>query len=167
MMGIIETARLIIRSFAVDDWETLQILALDKENHHRDPADPSWPTSDQGCKDFAAYLTDHADCFFAVCERTGRRMIGLLAFNNISADKQLDLGYQIHSSCQNNDIDREALCGIVDFVFKNLDIASIQSKTASQWKEQWLPLETLGFTAVNHDPGVWKINKTAWNNQKR
>ena len=164
-MEIIETARLVIRSFAVDDWPALQVLALDKETHHRDPADPSWPTSEQGCKDFAAYLTDHADGFFAVCERTGRRMIGLLAFNHISADKQLELGYQIHSSCQNNDIDREALHGMIDFVFKNRDISSIQSKTAPLWREQWLPLKSLGFTTVNHDTGVWEISKTVWNHQ--
>jgi len=166
-MEIIETARLVIRSFAVDDWQDLQVLAVDKENHHRDPVDPSWPTSNQGCKDFAAYLTDHADHFFAVCERTDRRMIGLLAFNHISADKQLELGYQIHSGCQNNDIDREALHGIIDFVFKNMDIASIQSKTSPLWREQWRPLKALGFTTVNHDAGVWEISKTVWNKQTK
>jgi len=96
-MSVIETQRLIIRPFTPDDWEGVQVLAIDKESNKRDPHDPPWPTSDVKCKEFAEYLAEKSDRFLAVCLKGNHLPIGLLTFNHIDENKQLELGCQIHS----------------------------------------------------------------------
>ena len=161
-MSRIETKRLIIRPFTPDDWKDIQVLAIDKESKKRDPYDHTWPTSDDKCKEMAEYLAGMTDKFFAVCLKKDKTLLGLLAFNNIDTNKQLDLGHQIHSKYQDNDHDKEALESIIDFAFKNKDILSIETRTNSEWTEQIAPLKSLGFTPIKGDPGNLGITKAVW-----
>ena len=165
-MSIIETKRLIIRYFTPADWRDIQALAIDKETHKRDPHDPPWPTSDDKCKGFAEHLAKMTDKFFAVCLKRDQTLLGLLAFNSIDTNKQLELGYQMHSKYQDNDHDKETLESIMDFAFKNKDILSIETRTNSEWTEQLAPLKSLGFTAIEGDPGNLGITKAVWENRK-
>ncbi len=165
-MSIIETKRLIIRYFTPADWRGIQALAIDKETHKRDPHDPPWPTSDDECKGFAEHLAKMTDKFFAVCLKRDQTLLGLLAFNSIDTNKQLELGYQMHSKYQDNDHDKETLESIMDFAFKNKDILSIETRTNSEWTEQLAPLKSLGFTAIEGDPGNLGITKAVWENRK-
>jgi RimJ/RimL family protein N-acetyltransferase len=161
-MPRIETARLIIRSFTPDDWEGIQALAVDKETLKRDPHDPPWPTSDDECKGFAQWLANKSGQFFAACLKSDQTLIGLLAFNSIDENRQLELGYQFHSSYQDNDLDREALESIVDYAFESRDVTSIETKTNPEWTEQLAPLESFGFAPIKGDRGNWGITKTDW-----
>lgn len=161
-----ETERLLIRSFSGDDWRGLQRLAIDKETHNRDPHDPPWPTSDDECKGFAEYLAGMTDKFFAVCLKKDQTLVGLLGFNSIDTDRQLDLGYQIHSEYQDNDHDREALESIIDLAFKGMGILSIETRTNSEWTEQLAPLKSFGFTPIKGDPGNLGITKAVWEKWK-
>ena len=160
-MPEIETKRLVIRPFARGDWEGVQALAIDKETLKRDSHDPPWPTSDDGCKGFAEYLAGMREQYFAVCLKSDQTLIGLLAFNSIDANKQLELGYQIHSAYQDNDHDNEALESIVDFSFSDRDVLSIETRTNSEWAEQIAPLRSFGFRPIRGDPGNLGITKKA------
>ena len=93
-------------------------------------------------------------------------MIGLLAFNRIDDNKRLDLGYQIHSKYQHNDLDREALESIIDFAFKNRDILSIETSTNPEWTEQLAPLKSSGFTPIAGNPGNLGMTKGDWERRK-
>ena len=166
-MPEIETQRLIIRSFTPDDWEGIQALAVDKETHKRDPYDHTWPTSDDGCKKSAEYLAQMTDKFFAVCLKREQTLIGLLAFNSIDTNKQLDLGHQIHSKYQDNDCDREALESIIDFAFEHEDVESIDTRNNPEWPKQVAPLKSFGFTPIEGDPGHLGITKADWDKRKK
>ena len=165
-MSVIETRRLAIRPFTPADWKGVQALAVDKETHKRDPLDAPWPTSDDRCRDFTEHLAKLTDKFFAVCLKGDQTLIGLLGFNGIDANKQLDLGYQIHSKYQDNDHDKEALEAIIDFAFEKMDILSIETRTNSEWAEQLAPLKSFGFTPIKGDPGNLGITRAAWEQKK-
>ena len=165
-MPNIETERLIMRSFAPDDWKSVQALAIDKETYKRDPHDPPWPTSDEECKGFAEYLAGKSDKFYAMCLKSNQVPIGLLAINSIDEHKQLELGYQIHSEFQDNDHDKEALEYIIAFAFRNLGILSVETKTNSEWTEQIAPLRALGFTPIKGDPGNLGITRSDWETRR-
>jgi len=158
----IETERLIIRHFTPADWKAVQALAIDKETHKRDPHDPPWPISDDEYKGFAEYLAKMTDKFFAVCLKRGQTLFGLLAFNGIDTNKQLELGYQMHLKYQDNEHDKEALESIIDFAFEHKDILSIKTRTNSEWTEQLAPLKSFGFTPIKDDPGNLGITKAVW-----
>ena len=166
-MSVIETQRLIIRPFTPDDWEGVQALAIDKESNKRDPHDPPWPTSDVKCKEFAEYLAEKSDRFFAVCLKGDHAIIGLLSFNHIDENKQLELGYQFHSKYQDNDFDREALESIVDFAFEHRDVQSIDTRTNSEWTEQIRPLKSFGFAPIEGDLGHLGITRADWEKRSR
>ena len=108
-----------------------------------------------------------ADKFFAVCLKGDQSLIGLLAFNNIDTNKQLDLGHQIHTKYQDNDFDREALESIIDFAFEHEDIESIDTRYNSEWTEQIAPLKSFGFTPIEGDPGHLGITKADWDKRKK
>ena len=165
-MSVIETRRLAIRPFTPADWKGVQALAVDKETHKRDPLDAPWPTSDDRCRDFAEHLAKLTDKFFAVSLKEDQTLLGLLGFNAIDTDKQLDLGYQIHSKYQDNDHDKEALEAIIDFAFEKMDILSIETRTNSEWAEQLAPLKSFGFTPIKGDPGNLGITRAAWEQKK-
>lgn len=161
-MTEIETQRLIIRPFRPDDWEGIRTLAVDKEALKKDPADPPWPVTDEGCKEFTEYLTKMTDKFLAVCLKRDKTPIGLLAFNRNDENRQLELGYQIHSRYQDNDIDREVLKGIIEFIFEHKNAKSIDTRTNPEWTEQIAPLKWFGFTPIEGDPGHLGITKEEW-----
>ena len=161
-MSEIETQRLIIRAFTPDDWQAVQALAIDKESHKRDPHDPPWPTSDAECKRFAEYLAENSDRSFAVCLKSADAPMGLLSFNQIDENRQLELGYQVHSEYQDNDLDREALESIIDSAFEQRDVQSIDTRTNSEWAEQIAPLKSLGFAPLEGDPGHLGITRPDW-----
>ena len=166
-MSEIETQRLIIRTFTPGDWEGVQALALDKESNKRDPHDPPWPTSDAECRGFAEHLAENNDRFFAVCLKRDDTPIGLLFLNHVDENKQLELGYQIHSEYQDNDLDREALESIIDFAFAHRNVQSIDTRTNSEWTEQIAPLKSFGFTPLEDDPGHLGITRADWERRSR
>jgi len=161
MSGII-TNRLIIRSFTLNDWKGIQALAIDKESYKSDPHDPSWPTSDKKCKAFVEYLVRMTDKFFAVCLKSDNTLIGLLSFTYSDGNRQLELGYQIHSKYQDNNLDREALEGVINFAFELKNVLSIDSRTNPEWIEQIAPLKSSGFTPIEGDPGHLGITRENW-----
>ena len=166
-MSIIETKRLIIRQFTPADWKGVQALAIDKETKKMDPHDPPWPTSDDECKGFAEYLARMTGKFFAVCLKRDQTLIGLLFVNDIDENKQLELGYQIHSKYQDNDFDREALESIIDFAFEYKDVQSIDTRTNPEWTEQIAPLKSFGFAPIEGEPGHLGISKADWDKRSK
>jgi hypothetical protein len=108
--------------------------------------------------------------FGAVVLKSGQRIIGLLAFNGIDANKQLDLGHVMHTEFQDNDHDREALEAIIDSAFQTKDIASIitMNVAAPDWAEQIAPLRSLGLTPIAPDKlGELAIGRQEWEDQRK
>jgi len=94
--GSLRTARLLIRRFTKDDWVSIQALAKDKESSDGAVYDHTWPTSDEGCKGMAGYLSGK-ESFWAVCLKDDGSVIGLLSFNDVDEKARLDLGHMFHT----------------------------------------------------------------------
>ena len=158
----IETARLVLRPFAASDWNGLQALAVDKETLRRDPNDPPWPTSEDGCRGLVQYLAERPEQYSAVVLKGSRTLIGLLAFNHTDDDGRLELGYQILSAYQDMVHDQEALDAIIEHAFAVRGARSIDSRTNAEWAEQVAPLVALGFRPIDGDGGHLGITKQRW-----
>ena len=151
----LETERLVIRRFTKADWAEIQKLAIDKESSEAGKYDHRWPTSEDGCKGMADYLSKNG-CFWAVCPKNGERVIGLLSFNDIEGDGRLDLGHVFHRDFARDDLDTEALRCVIDHAFAVLDVQCIACRNAEDWAVQLAPLRKLGMKLRDRPEGARK-----------
>ena len=139
-----ETERLVIRNFRPDDWKRIQALANNKETSKFAKYDLTWPTSDDGCKKTAEFLSG-TDFFWAVCLKEDGRLIGLIAFNSIDENRTLDFGHVFHTDYMSEEITTEALQRMVQYAFDELEIDRIVTHNAADWEGQIEPLRKLGM----------------------
>lgn len=149
-MDRFETDRLIIRRFVSKDWRDVQKLAIDKESSEAAAWDHRWPTGEEGCKGATDYLAKHS--YWAVCLKDGGRVIGLVSFNEIDAEKHLDLGHLFHREFTTQDYDTEALRRIMDHAFTDLGVQEVHGDNAAEWTAQLAPLKKLGMTLLEPPP---------------
>jgi len=137
------TARLLIRRFAQDDWAEIQNLAVDKESSECGKYDHRWPTSEEGCKGMAGYLSER-ESYWAVCLKDGKSIIGLLSFS-VDENGCLGLGHVFHTDFVSADHDTEAIRCIMDHAFTDLDVQGVYCDNAEEWASQLAPLKKLGM----------------------
>jgi ribosomal-protein-alanine N-acetyltransferase len=140
----LETERLVIRRFTPDDWAEVQKLAGDMASSDAWQYDHGWPTSEDGCKRAAEYLSKNG-CYWAVCLKDSDRITGLVSFNNIEDDGRLDFGHLFLREFARNDLDTEAIACALDHAFAALDVDRIVCRNAVDWAVQLAPLKTLGL----------------------
>jgi len=164
-MVLLNTERTTIRGFTEEDWPDIHELAIDW-SRAPGPEFDKLPTSEDGAKGLAGYFAEH-DIFKAICLRDGKKVIGLLGLNGLDGEGRFDLGHIILSEYQNNDVDKEALDAMVDYVFEDKDVETIVTNNASEHAEQLAPLKSLGFRIVDRDnPGTLILTKSEWEQQK-
>ncbi len=139
-----ETERLKIRHFQSDDWKQIQALAINKESSEGGKYDMAWPTSDDGCRKMAEFLSG-TEFFWAVCLKEEGKIIGLIAFNSIDENRTLDFGHLFHTDYMSEEIMTEALRRMVQYAFDELEIDRITTHNAADWKGQTEPLRRLGM----------------------
>lgn len=158
MSKALETERLIIRNFKSDDWEKIQALAINKETSDGAKYDLTWPTSDDECQKMAEFLSA-TDFFWAVCLKEDGELIGLIAFNRIDENRTLDIGHVFHTDYMSQlDITIEALQRMVQYAFDELEIDSITTHNAADWKGQIEPLRRLGMRKTGEAMGPSPAN---------
>ncbi len=158
MSKALETERLIIRNFKSDDWKAIQALAINKETSDGAKYDLTWPTSDDECKKMAEFLSG-TDFFWAVCLKEDGELIGLIAFNRIDENRTLDIGHVFHTDYMSQvDITTEALRRMVQYAFDDLEIDSITTHNAADWKGQIEPLRRLGMRKTGEVMGPSPAN---------
>lgn len=158
MSKALETERLIIRNFKSDDWEKIQALAINKETSDGAKYDLTWPTSDDECRKMAEFLSA-TDFFWAVCLKEDGELIGLIAFNRIDENRTLDIGHVFHTDYMSQlDITTEALRRMVQYAFDELEIDSITTHNAADWKGQIEPLRRLGMRKTGEVMGPSPAN---------
>jgi RimJ/RimL family protein N-acetyltransferase len=159
-MEKLESERLILRKFEPRDFNDVWELSKNWKEAPGPDWD-KWPVDENGCKSFLEYLCTHEN-YFAVYLREKERVIGLLAINKIDENKKLDLGHVIHSDFQNNDIDREALKMMIDYIFSTMGVNSITTGNYPEEK-QIAPLKSLGFIENREGDGqVYDMKKDNW-----
>lgn len=152
MSRVLETEKLLIRNFKFDDWKDIQALAINKETSKFAKYDLTWPTSDDGCKKMAEFLSG-TDSFWAVCLKENGELIGLIAFNSIDENRALDIGHVFHTDYMSAEIMTEALRRMVQYAFDELEIDRITTHNAADWEKQIAPLYRLGMRKTGEGMG--------------
>ena len=151
-MQSFETRRLSIRAFTAGDWAGIQELAKDKESSQGANYDHAWPTSEDGCKGMADYLSNNRGAYWAVCLKDDGRLIGLIKLSP-EDDRRHELGHVFHTRFSGGDYDAEAIGRMMDHAFEHVDIRSIVAKNAEEWAGQLAPLKKLGMKVTGRGKG--------------
>ena len=161
----IETKRLILRPFTVDDWRDFRELSVDWAAAPG-PAFDKWPTSEEASKGSVTYMST-SDKYLAMCVRESGKVVGLLASNDIEEEGRLDVGHVILSKYQDNDHDREALLALIQHCFDTRDIPAVITHNADH-APQLAPLKSLGFTIKDpKDRGTLVLTREEWEQRRR
>ena len=164
-MKSIETKRLILRAFTLEDWSDVRELALDWSKAPG-PAFDKLPTSHEETKELTAFFAE-SDQYLAVYLRETKKVIGLIALNKFDENQRLDVGHIILGKYQDNDIDQEALGAAVDYVFESKGTLAILTHNAPEHDEQIAPLKSMGFKNTNQeDMGEFVLTKVEWEKRK-
>ena len=98
-----------------------------------------------------------------MCVRETGKVVGLLAINDVDAEKRLDVGHVILSKYQGNDHDREALQALIQYCFDTRGVPGVITHNASEHTAQLAPLRSLGLTNRNpKDKGELVITREEW-----
>ena len=164
-MDTIETKRLILRPFSMQDWPDMLELAIDW-SHAPGPGFDKWPTAEEEIKSLTEYFSNDGR-YFAVVLKVTKRVIGLLALNGIDDKQQMDLGHVILTQFQDNEHDREALEAMVNEIFKEEGVKSIVTRNAPEHTAQLAPLKALGFEPVSaKQKGELVLARAEWQSKR-
>ncbi len=145
-MTRIETERLNIRNFTVDDWKGRKEITLQYEASEYAPYDHPWPTSDEDIKGIAQWFAS-GDNFLAVCLKTTGHLIGFISLNEKEEEqrKTFRLGYRFNFNYHGQGYATEGCQAILTYAFEQLDAACITSGTAAANHPSRTLLKRLGF----------------------
>ena len=168
MNYLLKSERIILRAFEPNDLNDFLELSKNWKNQPGPDWD-KWPVDENGGREIVTFFgnqpinetarlgnPNHQWC--AIYCRNENKVIGLLGINPSSDDfflqnKMIDLGHVIHSDYQNNDIDREAIGLLVEFIFQTMpDVNSIITNNDPNEKQN-APLFSLGFVNRNESGG--------------
>lgn len=156
----IETKRLILRPFTIDDWRDFQQLSVDWAAAPG-PAFDKWPTSAEASQASVKHMSTSAK-YLAMCLRDSGKVVGLLAINGVEPDGQLDVGHVVLSEYQDDDCDREALEAFIRHCFATFAAPAVVTHNADD-APQLAPLRSLGFTTKDPtDRGTLVISRDEW-----
>lgn len=140
----IETERLIIRKFVLDDWKDLLEIAISKEQSQFADCDHTWPTDEEGIKGAVEYFSKEHQ-FWAVEIKDLHKVVCLINFNFMDDEQTLDIGHVINSAYFGNDYEYEALKALYNYGFIQLGAERIQACWALNDKDKLAPLLKLGM----------------------
>lgn len=102
-MITIESERLILRNFQVDDWRELQELIRLYQASEYAQYDHPWPTGDAETQSIAAWFAG-GDDYLAVCLNPGGELIGLVAIE--PRQDQIEAAHNLVISSTHSTTDR-------------------------------------------------------------
>ena len=155
-MNRLESERLILRPLEASDFNDFWDLSKNWKEAPG-PAFDKWPVAESDCKKAFEHFRNSQGIFW-IYLRGEAKIIGGIFLNNIDENGFIDMGHVIHSSCQNNDIDREALSMAVGNIFKTMDVIGIITNNDPDEKQN-APLYGIGFTDRNANGGQLILKK--------
>lgn len=110
----IETERLIIRKFTLDDWEDLLAIAISNERSPFADCDHAWPTDESGIKATVKYFSLENQ-FWAVEVKDLKKVVCFINFNFTDDEKTLDIGHIMNSEYDGDDYAYDANGAVSQF----------------------------------------------------
>jgi ribosomal-protein-alanine N-acetyltransferase len=126
----IETARLILRDWAMEDVPALHEICND-QHVSRMTDDIPFPYPLEQARQFVADVIARnaagTHCVFAVCLKEGGRLLGEMGLWAIEpTHKRADIGMVLHRDCRGPGYATEALSAVVDYGFRALGLHRIE-----------------------------------------
>jgi RimJ/RimL family protein N-acetyltransferase len=156
-MEKMESKRLVLRNLEQDDFNDFWELSKNWKEAPG-PAFDKFPVTEKESKDFFEYSIKNSGNNCYIYLRDEKKIIGLICLNGIDENGYMDMGHIIHSDYQNNDIDKEALSMIVDYVLKTMDVKAIITNNDPDIKQN-APLYSIGFIDRNDNGGQLIMEK--------
>ena len=143
----LETERLIIRNFEVNDWEELAELAIKYEETDLAKYDEGpWPSDIEEYKSIVEDMSKKDD-FLAVVLKENSKLIGLI-FKADKKEGNYEFGYNFHSDYHGKGYATESCKVSLDYMFKELNAKIITAGTAKINQPSNNLLKRLGFKFV-------------------
>jgi RimJ/RimL family protein N-acetyltransferase len=159
-METLKSDRLVMRKLEPGDFNDFWELSKNWKEAPGPDFD-KFPVDEEGCKGFFEYSLKNSENTLFIYLPTEQKIVGLIALNGMNENGQMDMGHVVHSNYQNDDIDREALSLLVDYVFKTTDSKAIITNNDPD-KKQNAPLYSLGFVDRNENGGQLVMEKNNW-----
>lgn len=140
----IETERLLIRKFILEDWKDLQEIAVSKEESPYAACDHAWPTDENGIKGACGYFAQENQ-FWAIEVKDLKKVVCFINFNFMDDEQTLDIGHVMNSNYLKYGYDYEALKALYNYGFLQLGAERIQAGWALHDEEKLAPLYRLGM----------------------
>ena len=156
----LETLRLTIRNFEVDDWRALQEMTLQCESSEVAAYDYAWPTSAEEIRGIAKGFSG-GDCCLAVCLKPTGRFIGSIALTPTEKEGRVefDLGYRFNLDYHGKGYATEGCQAVIDRAFRQLAADRVTSGTAAANHPSCRLLQRLGMTKTGE--GIACFRKTS------
>jgi [ribosomal protein S5]-alanine N-acetyltransferase len=151
----LETERLIVRNFKVNDCEALHEMIVQYEVSEVAAYDQQWPTSAEEIKGITEWFAS-GDNFLAVCLKDTTQFIGFVALNPEEGEQEYNIGYVFNSKYHGHGYATEACTAILDRAFSQLQAARVITGTAALNQSSCRLLERLGFQKVGEKVSSFK-----------
>ena len=161
-MITLETERLIIRNFRIDDWEALHELINQYVSSGLVAYEPDqWPTSMEEIKKITEWFAN-GDSYFAVCLKDADRFIGFVALNKVQKEQEFNLGYIFNFNYHGKGYATEACNAVLDYGFNQLQVQRVITGTRLENTASVRLLERLGFKRTSEKEGLFELLKVDW-----
>ena len=149
-----ETDRLIIRNFSVDDWQDLQEMVIQYQASEYAIYDHKWPTSTEEIKGIVKWFAD-GDSYLAVCLKNTLKLIGFVSLNQKKKEGSLEfgLGYCFNFDYHGKGYATESCQALIDYAFDQLGADRIVTGTAAANHPSCQLLKRLGLKKTGESTG--------------
>jgi len=147
---VIETDRLIIREFELNDWCDLQQMIIQKEASKYAVYDHQWPVSDEEIKRIIKWFVDKPN-YFAICTKEPKLIGYVLLIDTENAD-EIDMGYCFNEDYMGKGYATEACTVLITYAFDKLKVKKVICNTAQKNVPSCNLLTRLGMTKVAELP---------------
>jgi len=144
---IFETPRLVVRELTDDDAEGLYDMHRHDEVMRWLDATPSTGVAEELARmeGWRARCSDPYG-FFAICERSTQRLVGVLVFKPFDDKPHIDLGWRLNPAYWGRGYATEAARGAVDRAFGELGLDELAATTLPHNARSRAVMERLGMT---------------------
>jgi [ribosomal protein S5]-alanine N-acetyltransferase len=145
---ILETERLLVRTFAPDDWRDLrEYVTLPQVTKY----DYDYPSSDEELQDVVDYFAETPG-YWAVCLKATGKLIGHVTCTRkaLEALRTWELGYIFNPAFYGQGYATEACRRVLQYAFEELDAHRVEAACDPRNAPSWRLLERLGMRREAH-----------------
>lgn len=144
----LETERLVIRNYRLEDWPAVQEMAILAQDSEYAIYDHEWPTSEREIRAIVTGFSE-GDRVLAVCLAESDAPIGLVClYPDEDGRPSCELGYRLHAGYHGRGYATEGCQAMLEYAFNALEAEEVTAGTAAANGPSRRLLRRLGFRPV-------------------